>query len=247
MTIRYKLLIADSSPERLAAMQESFIQRDYDCVAARTVGQTLSLCSSHCPDMILADIVLCSDLTAFVDGIRRITQCPLLILTGPCPEELRVAAYDAGADDLIARTVSDEELYARCRRALRRWIGYGLAAPSAYEGVYSTGDLTLDFKLRRAFVKGADAGLTQREWRLVSLLACHAGQVLEYDDIIQRLWGMTMPDGNQILRVNLANIRRKLGEQPRSPKYIFTHAGVGYSMPLPDGADSPNSKAQAPN
>lgn len=247
MTIRYKLLIADSSPRRLAALQERFAQRDYDCVAARTAAQALSLCSSHCPDIILADIDLSARIADFIDAIRKLTQCPLLILCGRCPEEIKIAAYDAGADDFIDRTVSEGELFARCRRALRRWMSYGLDAPAAYEGLYRTGDLTLDFKLRRAFINGRDAGLTQREWRLVALLACHAGQVLEYDDIIQRLWGMTMPDGNQILRVNLANIRRKLGEEPRAPRYIFTHAGVGYSMAQPDGANTPPEAVQAPN
>ena len=236
MNVRYKLLIAAPEGMPAARLEESFSRCGYDVITARTEKQALSLCASHFPDMILLEGSICPRPAALTDSLRRISAVPLLIITDEARPEERIAAYDAGADDLIHPEVCEEELLARCRRALRRSISYGLDPSTAYEGVFRTGELTVDFRLRRVFVNDRDAGLTQREWRLVALLACHAGQVLEYDDIIGRLWGIPMADGNQILRVNLANIRRKLGEDPRDPRYIFTHAGVGYSMADPDGS-----------
>ncbi len=72
--------------------------------------------------------------------------------------------------------------------------------------------------------------LTQNEYKIVSLLARYAGRVLTYEFIMKELWGPNLPDNNQILRVNMANIRRKLEKNPAEPEYIFTEMGVGYFM-----------------
>ena len=84
-------------------------------------------------------------------------------------------------------------------------------------------------------VNGEKVHLTQNEYKIVSLLGKYAGRVLTYDFIIRQLWGPKAKNDNQILRVNMANIRRKLEENPAEPKYIFTEIGVGYRMA--DGED----------
>ena len=83
-------------------------------------------------------------------------------------------------------------------------------------------------------VDGENARLTQNEYKLVSLLGKHAGRVLTYDFIIRQLWGPGAKSDNQILRVNMANIRRKIEKNPAQPEYIFTEIGVGYRMVDPD-------------
>ena len=80
------------------------------------------------------------------------------------------------------------------------------------------------------FINGKDAGLTQNEYKIVSLLAKYAGKVLTYDYIIKNIWGPNMKCDNQILRVNMANIRRKIEKSPAEPVYIITEIGVGYRM-----------------
>ena len=91
--------------------------------------------------------------------------------------------------------------------------------------------LTIDFDKRKITVDGKDVHLTQIEFKIVSLLAKSAGRVLTYDYIITELWGPYAVKDNQILRVNMANIRRKLEEKtPASPEYIFTEVGIGYRM-----------------
>ena len=88
----------------------------------------------------------------------------------------------------------------------------------------------MDFQKYRVFVKGKDVGLTQNEFRIVALLGKYAGKVLTYDFIMKELWGPNVPDDNRILRVNMANIRRKIEENPAEPKFIFTEIGIGYRM-----------------
>ena len=95
---------------------------------------------------------------------------------------------------------------------------------------YKAGDLKIDFDKRRVFLAGKEIRLTQIEYKLVSMLAENAGRVITYEAIIRDIWGPHADTNNQILRVNMANIRRKIEENPAVPQYIFTEVGVGYRM-----------------
>ena len=88
----------------------------------------------------------------------------------------------------------------------------------------------IDFDKRLVVLRGTAVHLTQIEYKLVSLLARNAGKVLTYDFILKDIWGPYADTDNQILRVNMANIRRKLKENPSEPKYIHTELGIGYRM-----------------
>ena len=92
------------------------------------------------------------------------------------------------------------------------------------------GDLVIDYNKHQVLVRGGNVKLTLSEFRIVALLGKHAGKGLTYDYIIKELWGPRAGSGNQILRVNMANIRRKLKENPSDPKYIHTELGIGYRM-----------------
>ena len=119
---------------------------------------------------------------------------------------------------------------ARIRTALRRHQQQG-GFPAQNEPVYSYDDLTIDFSKRLVTLKGKEIHLTQIEYKLVSLLAQNSGRVLTYDYIINHIWGPYADNNNnQILRVNMAHIRRKIENNPAEPNYIFTEIGVGYRM-----------------
>ena len=104
------------------------------------------------------------------------------------------------------------------------------AQPRTSRSLWRAGDLTIDYAKHRVYVAGQDANLTQNEYRLVALLGLHAGKVLTYDYLIRELWGPSARSDNQILRVNMANIRRKIEQNPAQPVYIFTEVGIGYRM-----------------
>ena len=118
----------------------------------------------------------------------------------------------------------------RIRAAIRHTRTATGNSEIAQQGTYTGGDLTIDYGKHRVYIAGRDAGLTQNEYKLVALLGLHAGKVLTYDYLIKELWGPSARSDNQILRVNMANIRRKIEKNPAQPAYIFTESGVGYRM-----------------
>ena len=236
MAIRDKVLIIDGLQSRREALQALLAQQGCDCVGGES-AEALSLCGSHCPDAVVMDAGAFAPLETLLDLLRRSTDVPILVLFGEDDPKRRAAALDAGADDCLVRPVDREEFLARLRRALRRAQTAGLPPEASRTGIFRTGDLTVDYRLRRVCVAGRDAGLTQREYRLVALLGRYAGRVLSYDFLARQLWGGNTPEGNQILRVNMTNIRRKLGEDPAAPRYLFTHPGQGYRMAAGEGEE----------
>lgn len=137
-------------------------------------------------------------------------------------------ALDLGADDYITKPFGTAELLARIRTALRHSMRPEVT--NMPTGRFKTGELEIDFDRRLVMVEGRDVHLTQIEYKIVTLIAQHIGRVLTYDYIIQQIWGIHHTKDNQILRVNMANIRRKLEKNPAEPRYILTEVGVGYRM-----------------
>ena len=147
----------------------------------------------------------------------------------------KVEALDLGADDYITKPFGTSEMLARIRAAIRH-SRTGYQGPAGgMTGVFEAKDLLIDYDKHRAYKGGLDLNLTQNEFRLVSLLSRYAGKVLTYDFMIREIWGPNMENNNRILRVNMANIRRKLEKNPAQPEYIFTEIGVGYRMIEPEG------------
>ena len=154
----------------------------------------------------------------------------MLILSARSRISDKVEGLDCGANDYLVKPFGTSELLARIRTAIRH-TRTSLSNPEiAQSGRFTTGDLVIDYDKHQVLIHGENARLTANEYRIVSLLGKYAGKVLTYDFIIKELWGPKAKNDNQILRVNMANIRRKIEENPGQPKYIFTEVGVGYRM-----------------
>lgn len=201
----------------------------YAPLVAKTASEALSMIPSHCPDLILLDLGLPDmDGIEILKKIREWSSTPVIVVSARGEESDKVEALDLGADDYIAKPFGTSELLARIRTALRHSMKNGNNTSSS--DIFRTKGLMIDFDKRLVSVDGTDVHLTQIEFKIVSLLAKSAGRVLTYDFIITELWGPYAVKDNQILRVNMANIRRKLEKNPASPEYIFTEVGVGYRM-----------------
>ena len=201
----------------------------YARLVARSASESLSMIPSHCPDLILLDLGLPDmDGIEILKKIREWSSTPVIVVSARGEESDKVEALDLGADDYIAKPFGTSELLARIRTALRHSMKNTSGTSTA--DIFRTKGLMIDFDKRLGSVDGKDVHLTQIEFKIVSLLAKSAGRVLTYDFIITELWGPYAVKDNQILRVNMANIRRKLEKNPASPEYIFTEVGVGYRM-----------------
>ena len=209
-------------------MKTILTSNGYLVLTARTGEEAMTLLSSNCPDLVLLDLGLPdTDGQIFIRAVRRWSQVPILVVSARTHERDKVQSLDLGADDYITKPFGTPELLARVRTALRH---AAQRSSGTTTGHYQYQDLTVDCDRRRVLLHGEDIHLTQNEYKILSLLARHSGKVLTYDQIIQHVWGANAAGDNRILRVNMANIRRKLEANPAEPKYIFTEIGVGYRM-----------------
>ena len=170
-----------------------------------------------------------------MDGLDVLSQLrdiprevPVIIISARDRESEKVKALDMGAEDYVVKPFGVSELLARIRSVLRRSDRLRMT-PNIQRTVYHIKDLTIDISKHLVTLGDSEIHFTQNEFKILELLAVHAGKVLTYDFILEHVWG-PYSSSNQILRVNMANIRRKLGENPSDPKYIHTELGIGYRM-----------------
>ena len=205
---------------------------DYKAIPAYRGKEGMSLFFSHSPDLVLLDLGLPDtdglDILAQLRGLPR--EVPIIIISARDRESEKVKALDMGADDYVVKPFGVSELLARIRSALRRSDRMKLSQ-GIQRDVYQIKDLTVDLARHQVLLGDEEIHFTQNEFKILELLAIHAGKVLTYDFILEHVWGPYSGSGsNQILRVNMANIRRKLKENPSDPKYIHTELGIGYRM-----------------
>lgn len=229
MTNKQMILIVEDEKNIGNYIETIVISNGYKAIRALNGMSGLSLCTSHHPDLILLDLGLPDmDGMEVLQRIRGFSGVPVIVISARTQEKEKVEALDNGADDYITKPFGSEELLARIRTALRHRSQAGNMQQA--KPVYSRDGLIIDFDKRLVTLNGEDIHLTQIEYKLVSLLARNAGKVLTYDSILKDIWGPYADTDNQILRVNMANIRRKLEKNPAEPHYIFTEIGVGYRM-----------------
>ena len=210
-------------------IQTMLIGAGYQVLHAADGATAQMLINSHCPDLVILDLGLPDmDGVKIIQQVRAWSRMPIVVVSARTQEKDKVAALDIGADDYITKPFGSEELMARIRTALRH--AAGTMSDTPLTGAFRAGSLVVDYDKRRVFVDEQDARLTQNEFRIVALLSRYAGRVLTYDHIIKEVWGPNSSGDNQILRVNMANIRRKIERNPAEPAYIFTEIGVGYRM-----------------
>ena len=161
---------------------------------------------------------------------EKTANTPIIFLSAKDTENDMLTGFNLGADDYISKPFGTSELLARIRTAIRHTRTTLANSQIAQSGKFVTGDLTIDYDKHQVLMNGENAGLTVNEYKIVALLGKYAGKVLTYDFIIRELWGPKAKTDNQILRVNVANIRRKIEPTPGNPQYIFTEVGVGYRM-----------------
>lgn len=231
MSNKYLILIVEDEPNIASFMSTVLEANGFETMFARNGAEAIILITSHCPDVILLDIGLPDmDGQSIIESVRGWSNVPIIVVSARTRERDKVMALEAGADDYITKPFGTGELLARIRTALRHVQLREGEQARRQSGVFRTGELMVDYDKRRVYVRGEDVHLTQNEYKIVALLSQYSGRVLTYDSIIKHIWGPNEHHGNQILRVNMANIRRKIEDSTAEPRYVLTEMGVGYRM-----------------
>jgi two-component system KDP operon response regulator KdpE len=221
------ILIAEDEKPIRHFIKVSLETQKYNCLEAHDGSNALLLITSHHPDIVILDLGL-PDIDG-LDVIRKVREwsnVPIIVVSARGHEREKVEALDAGADDYLTKPFSVPELLARIRVALRRNTSVAQSAAPFFE----MDQLKIDFEKRRVTLSGDLIHLTPTEYNLLTLLARHCGKVLTHRFLISEIWGASVADDAQTLRVCMGNLRRKIEKDTTQPRYIITEVGVGYRM-----------------
>lgn len=184
--------------------------------AARRVG----------PDLVVLDWMLPAlDGPQVLSELRRFSDAYVIMLTARTEEVDKIVGLSAGADDYLTKPFSPGELVARVRAMLRRPRS---GAPDVMEAPLEFGDLTIDIARREVRRRGEEVNLTALEFDLLAALASRPGMVFTRGQLLERVWGETYFGDDHVVDVHVANLRKKIEEDPASPRYVQTVRGVGY-------------------
>ena len=230
MRIKDRVLIVEDDKSIRSFLQTILEANNYEVILTQTGAEAYSLITSQCPDVVILDLGLPDmDGMKVLKDVREWSDMPIIVVSARTHERDKVEALDMGADDYITKPFGTSELLARIRAAIRHSRGAGKGQTSQSMS-FLEGRLIIDYDKHRVFAEGNDAGFTQNEFKLISLLGKFAGKVLTYDYMMKEIWGPNMKNDNRILRVNMANMRRKIEKNPAQPEFIFTEIGVGYRI-----------------
>ena len=226
----YHILVCEDEIEIGNAVEIYLKNQGYRVFRAYNGQQGLEIIRSQCPDIILLDLGL-PDMNGFeiIREVRTWTSTPIIVISARTAEQEKVSALDLGADDYITKPFGTSELLARIRASLRHSNRLRTDSP-LYLRPYRHGEMKLDFSKRLLTIGSQVVHLTPIEYKIVAYLAQNSGKVITYATILSNVWGPYADSDNKILRVNMANIRRKIEDDPAQPRYIFTEVGVGYRM-----------------
>ena len=231
MNIREKILVVEDEKSIAHFISTVLANNGYEAMQARSGSEAISMISSHCPDLIILDLGLPDmDGLDILRQLRSWSSLPVVVVSARAHEKDKVTALDLGADDYLTKPFGTDELLARVRTAIRHTRTASGNDEIAQKGTYTVRELTIDYNKHQVLKNGRNVRLTLSEFRIVALLGKYAGKVLTYDFIMKELWGPRAGGDNQILRVNMANIRRKIEKNPAEPEYLFTEVGVGYRL-----------------
>ena len=224
-----RILVVDDERQILRALKTSLRGAGYEVDTAEDAEHALAAAAMRPPEAVILDLVLPDGTgTDVVRELRTWSSAPVIVLSAVGDEREKVAALDAGADDYVTKPVGIDELIARLRAVLRR------AAPSG-EPVITVGELELDLEKRELRTAGKPVHLTPHQFDLLRVFALNQGKLLTHRAILQEVWGPGYGTESNLLRVHVAQLRRKIEPDPARPRYLLTEPGAGYRLVDPAG------------
>ena len=244
-----RILVVDDEPPIVDLVTGYLVREGWQVGTAADGPAAIDAVKAHDPDVVILDVMLPGlDGVEVCRRIRTFSDAYVLMLTARGEEIDRIMGLTVGADDYLVKPFSPRELVARIKAVLRRprVTGQPAEAPEARTGpiadatpgMASPGPrlpagLELDEGRRTVRVDGRAADLTALEFNLLALLAREPGIVVRRSMMLRALWGDAYDGDDHLVDVHVANLRRKLGDEPGSPRFIETVRGVGYRLREP--------------
>ena len=218
------ILVVDDEPKIVKLARDYLTQGQFRVLAANDGVSALSIARQERPDLVVLDLNLPGlDGLDVCRALRRESDVAIIMLTARAEETDRLIGLELGADDYITKPFSPRELVARVRALLRRVRG-----DFQQEMQIRIGELTIDERGRRVWLRDEPIDLTRIEFNLLALLATHPGQTFTRSQLLDRLHGVTHDGVDRSIDAHVKNLRRKIEVDPSDPRYLLTVYGVGY-------------------
>ncbi|MGB3477228.1 MAG: response regulator [Mycobacterium sp.] len=220
-----RVLVVDDEPQILRALKINLSVRGYEVVTAATGAGALRAAAEQRPDVVILDLGL-PDISGIevLAGLRGWLTVPVIVLSARTDSADKVEALDAGADDYVTKPFGMDEFLARLRAAARR----NAATAEIDQPIVETASFTVDLAAKKVTKNGGEVHLTPTEWGMLEMLVRNRGKLVGRDELLTQVWGPAYAKETQYLRVYLAQLRRKLENDPSNPKHLLTEAGMGY-------------------
>ncbi|MGE0829500.1 MAG: response regulator transcription factor, partial [Hyphomonadaceae bacterium] len=210
------VLLVDDEPQLVRALRPALLAVGYDVVVADTGHLAMATLAAEDVDVILLDLGLPDiDGKTVIERIREWSDVPIVVLSARDNEHEKIDALDLGADDFVSKPFGIGELLARLRAVLR-----GRLRRSASNAQFTSGELSIDFAMRRVLLYGDEVRLTPREYALLRVLALNAGRVVTRKQIIAAVWNGSDKIDPQFIRVLVSQLRSKVEEDSSAPRLI---------------------------
>ncbi len=218
------VLMVDDQPSIRQLVEMYLTQEGFRVVTASNGREALFLARQERPDLIILDLMMPGmDGHDFMRAHRKERDTPVIMLTARVEEHDRVLGLELGADDYVTKPFSPRELAARVRAVLRR-----LEREFAEGDIIRIGDLTLDEPMHRVLMRDQPVDLTPTEFDLLAVLMHTPGRAFSRWELLERLQGDAFEGVERTIDVHIRNLRSKIEDDPRRPRYIETVYGVGY-------------------
>jgi two-component system KDP operon response regulator KdpE len=223
MNLPETILIIDDEVQIRRLLEIALASKGYKISEAATGKDGLIAAATHNPSLIILDLGLPDlDGVKILSKLREWYQKPIIILSARNSEEDIIHTLDNGANDYLTKPFRTGELLARIRVALRQSQG------SEENSNLAFGSLTIDLANHIARKKGEILKLTSTEFSLLAMLAKNSGRVLTHQNILKEIWGFGYIGQTQYLRVFVAQLRKKIEDDPAKPQLLITESGIGY-------------------
>ena len=221
-----KILVVDDIEDIRSLLQEALQANGYHTLEAADGREALSMIEAESPDLVILDIAM-PVMSGFhvLRQLRKNSDIPVIMLSARTDTVDKVESLELGADDYITKPFEIAEMTARVEAVLRRRKTMSRVIDKVE---FNDGQLLINLAKRRVTLKGEEVELTPKEYELLRELVLNTGTVLEYQQILNAVWGKEYGNAKELVQVTLKRLRAKIEVDPGNPKYVLTISGVGY-------------------